>query len=149
MRSIRKALFASAVVLCFPSSHAAAQETSEPVSCLSMSRVRDIEVVDDDRILFYQGGGRVYLNVLERTCLGLKRGGSFVWGSGRGNGIRNTRLCSSDVVSVLDGQSIGSACKLGVFQLISNDDAKQLLSDGPGEAEKSESAKSRDPAADD
>ena len=149
MPSIREALFVSAVMLCYLDAPAVAQESTEAVSCLSMSRVRDIEVVDDDRILFYQGGGRVYLNVLERTCLGLKRGGSFGWGSGRGNGIRNTRLCSSDTISVLDHLSVGSACKLGVFRLISTDQAKELLSNGPGESEKSESAEIPNPATDD
>lgn len=138
----------SAVVLCSPGAPAAAQESNEAINCLSMSRVRDIKVVDDDHILFYQGGGRVYLNALERTCLGLKRGGTFAWGSGRGNRIRNTRLCSSDVVSVLDDLRPGSACKLGEFRLISKDRADELLSNGPGGSEKSESAEIPDPATD-
>lgn len=146
MHSIRKALFVSAVMLCYPSANAAAQDANEPIYCLSMSRVRDIKVVDDDRILFYRGGGRVYLNVLEKTCEGLKRGGSFMWGSGRGNGIRNTRLCSADFISVLDGRRLGSACKLGVFRVISNDFAKELLSGG---SEKSESAQIPNPVPDD
>src|SRR5262245_25647289 len=54
-----RALFVFAVMLCYPGARAAAQETNEAVSCLSMNRVRDIEVVDDDRILFYHSGGRV------------------------------------------------------------------------------------------
>lgn len=147
MRSIREALLVSAVMLCYPAAHASAQETNEAVNCLSTNRVRDIEVVDDDRILFYEGGRRVYLNVLEKTCEGLKRGGSFVWRNGRGNGTRNPRLCSSDFISVLDWGRLGSACKLGAFRLISNDHAKELLSNGPGGSEKSESAPN--PATDD
>src|SRR5688572_24383306 len=100
MRSIREALFASVVMLCHPGAHAAAQESSDAVDCLSLGRVRDIEVVDDDRILFYQGSQRVYLNVLERTCEGLKRDGAFVWRNGRGT-ARNPRLCRADFISVI------------------------------------------------
>jgi hypothetical protein len=148
MRSIRQALFASVVMLCYPGAHAAAQESGEALECLSMGRVRDIEVVDDDRILFYQGGQRVYLNVLERTCEGLKRDGAFTWRNGRGT-VRNPRLCRADFISVLDWGRLGSACKLGAFRLISNDHAKELLSNGPGGSEKSESAKTPNPATND
>ena len=110
-----------------------AQDSDEPMSCLVMSRVRDTKVVDDDRVLFYESGGRIYLNKLQRTCAGLKFSGSFVWRSSRG--IRNTRLCSSDWITVVERRRSGSACELGSFQLISEEQVEQLL---PSEADASE-----------
>jgi hypothetical protein len=144
MGPIREAFLLSVGVLCYPGAHAVAQESAEAVECLSMGRVRDIEVVDDDRILFYQGGQRVYLNVLERTCEGLKRDGSFVWRNGRGS-ARNPRLCRADFISVMEWGRLGSACKLGAFRLISSDHAEELLSNAPGGSDTSESAEAPNP----
>src|SRR5687767_11921861 len=115
MRSIREALFASVVMFCHPVAHAAAQESSDAVDCLSLGRVRDIEVVDDGCILFYQGRQLVYLNVIESTCDGLIRDVAFGWRNGRGT-ARSPRLCRANFISVIDWGRIGSACKLGAFQ---------------------------------
>jgi hypothetical protein len=145
MRSISQALLVAAAVL-YPGAHAAAQEPNEAVDCLSMNRVRETEVVDDDRILFYQGQ-RIYLNVLEKTCEGLKRGGAFAWRDARGTRTRNPRLCRADFISVVDWGRLAAICKLGAFRLISNDHAEELLS-SERESEKSESVDTPNPATD-
>jgi hypothetical protein len=121
------------VLLTLASAAVIAQDSAEPVSCLVMTRVRDIKVVDDDRVLFYQRGGRIYLNTLERTCARLKFSGSFVWRGSRG--IQNTRLCSSDWIIVVERRRSGSACELGPFQLISEEQVQQLLPSEPGTSE--------------
>jgi hypothetical protein len=102
------------------------------VRCLPMNRIDDTTVIDDDRVLFFVGPERVYLNVLEQTCDGLERSGSFAWRASRG--IRNTQLCSGDWITVMERQSSGSACELGGFRLLTQEETDTLLPERPESA---------------
>lgn len=100
-------------------------EDLNPLRCISMGRVRTTTILDDGNILFHERGGRVYLNALDRQCIGLARSGKFrfdVQGS-----ARYVRLCDSDTITVLATSNQGFTCGLGRFQPLSSSVAEQLL----------------------
>ena len=72
-----------------------------PQDCVSLPRVSRTEVIDDQTILFYQRGGKVYLNHLPRKCGGLAREDRFMYK------VTTTRLCSSDTITVLEHWGAG------------------------------------------
>jgi hypothetical protein len=96
----------------------AAQESEdaspEPVRCLSMASVRSTKVIDDQTVLFFHGRGRVYLNRLERACVGLARNGKFTFEVQ--TGARHARLCATDSITVLERTGRGFNCGLGMFE---------------------------------
>jgi len=93
-------------------------------NCVSLSFVRDTEVVDDRNILFYMRGDEIYRNVLPHRCPGLERREAFMY--------RTTlnRLCSVDVITVLSpigpGFMPGASCGLGKFYPVSEAEAEAL-----------------------
>lgn len=101
-----------------------------PAQCISMGRVRTTTVVDERSILFYLRGGRIYLNILDRTCLGLHRNGTFTYSVQ--SGARYVRLCDSDTITVLESAGRGFNCGLGEFHPVSELQAEALLN--PNEA---------------
>ena len=50
-----------------------------PEDCVSLSRVSRTKVIDDNTILFYMRGRRIYRNILDRECPGLEREGRFTY----------------------------------------------------------------------
>jgi hypothetical protein len=103
----------------------------EPVRCLSMASVRSTRVIDDQTVLFFHGRGRVYLNRLERECVGLARNGKFTFEVQ--TGARHARLCATDSITVLERTGRGFNCGLGMFEPISDDEADTFLL-GPNRA---------------
>ena len=55
----------------------AEEASDEPMRCLSMNSIRSTKVLDDSRVLFFNARDKVYLNRLDRECLGLSRSGTF------------------------------------------------------------------------
>lgn len=88
-------------------------ENSEPLRCVSLSRIARTEVINDRTIAFHLRGGEIYLNHLRRECSGLEREGRFSYRS------VNSRLCRSDFISVLElsgfGPTRGASCSLDTF----------------------------------
>ncbi|RPI59930.1 MAG: hypothetical protein EHM50_08315 [Lysobacterales bacterium] len=103
----------------------------EPLRCLSMSSIRSTKVIDDQTVLFFQGRGNVYLNRLERECVGLARYGKFTYEIH--TGARHARLCVTDSITVLERNGRGFNCGLGAFEPISRDEADSFLV-GPNNA---------------
>lgn len=103
----------------------------EPLRCLSMGSIRSTKVVDDQTVLFFHGRGRVYVNRLERECVGLLRNGKFTYQVQ--SGARAARLCDSDSITVLERTGRGFNCGLGLFEPISQDEADSFLV-GPNRA---------------
>jgi hypothetical protein len=103
----------------------------EPLRCLSMSSIRSTKVIDDQTVLFFQGRGNVYLNRLERECVGLARYGKFTYEIH--TGARHARLCVTDSITVLERNGRGFNCGLGMFEPISQDEADHFLV-GPNRA---------------
>lgn len=95
-----------------------------PQDCVSLPRVSRTEVIDDQTILFYQRGGKVYLNHLPRKCGGLAREDRFMYK------VTTTRLCSSDTITVLEhwgaGFTPGFTCRLGKFNPVSPEEIADL-----------------------
>lgn len=107
-----------------------AEANDEPVRCLSMSSIRSTRVVDDSNVLFFHGRGQVYLNRLERACVGLARYGKFTYEVH--TGARHARLCVTDSITVLERTGRGFNCGLGMFEPLSQDRVEIVL--GPNRA---------------
>ena len=103
----------------------------EPLRCVSMNGIRATTIVDDRHLLFRQSSGRVYLNRLDRECVGLARAGKFTYEVQ--SGARHVRLCASDSITVLERTGRGFNCGLGEFEPISADAAENLVN-GPNRA---------------
>jgi hypothetical protein len=109
---------------------AAAQEdeeeaSDEPLRCLSMNSIRSTKVLDDKRVLFFNARDKVYLNRLDRECLGLARYGTFTYKVQ--SGARHARLCSTDSITVLETTGRGLNCGLGMFEPLSQGDLESLI----------------------
>ena len=107
------------------------RDPEEPLRCLSMASIRSTRIVDDRTVLFFHGRGRVYVNRLERECLGLARNGKFTYQVQ--TGARHTRLCEHDTITVLERTGRGFNCGLGPFEPISREEA-EAFSSGPNRA---------------
>lgn len=103
----------------------------QPARCISMGSVLTTTIVDDNRILFYQRGGRIYLNALDRTCVGLTRSGKFSYKVQ--SGARYVRMCDTDRINVLEQTGNGFNCGLGMFVPVSAEAAAELLATGATE----------------
>lgn len=94
-----------------------------PVDCLSVSRVRSTEVVDDRTILFYMRGRTVYLNELSNDCPRLASEDRFSYQA------RGGRLCDIDTITVIEsfgGLQRGATCRLGEFIPITRAEAAEI-----------------------
>lgn len=97
----------------------------ETVDCVSLSRVDDTRIVDEETILFYMRGGDIYRNVLPNRCPGLNRTSTFMYR------VTTPRLCAVDVITLLE--NFGSrfmpaaSCGLGEFQPISEATAEEII----------------------
>jgi len=107
------------------------EESDEPLRCLSMNSIRSTVVVDDSRVLFFQARDRVFLNRLDRECLGLARSGTFSYKVQ--SGARHARLCSTDSITVLETSGRGLNCGLGLFEPLSSEEAESVVG-GPNPA---------------
>jgi hypothetical protein len=104
------------------------EASREPLRCLSMNSIRSTQVLDNRRVLFFQGRDRVFLNRLDRECLNLARYGTFSY-KVKG-GARQARVCATDAITVIESTGRGLNCELGLFEPLSQDEAESLLS-GP------------------
>ena len=115
-----------ALMLSAPS--AADEEKDEDArSCINSSLIRQTKIVDDTRILFYLRGKTIYHNILSRKCNGLAREGRFSYHTTTGS------LCRLDFIRVLyrggAGLQEGSACGLGYFHEVTEEDVEMMLED--------------------
>ena len=100
--------------------------------CINTRILRRTEVIDDQHILFYLSGTKVYLNILPGVCSGLSRERRFSYTTTARN------LCRFDSIRVLSdvGGTIhqGRSCRLGYFHLTSREEieaAQQRKSEPP------------------
>ena len=86
------------------------EKTGETVSCLSLSSVRDTDVIDDYSMLI-KANGEMYLNEMNGRCIGLGRERRYTHNSSLG------KMCRGDIIQVIDsfGAHSGS-CSLGDFE---------------------------------
>ncbi|MGI9293037.1 MAG: DUF6491 family protein [Pseudomonadales bacterium] len=92
--------------------------------CISLARIDRTHVLDDNNILFYMRGKKVYINKLPHKCRGLRRADSFMYKTSL------SQLCDLDIITALDnigfGFSRGASCGLGTFYPIDKERAKEL-----------------------
>ena len=98
-----------------------------PRSCISMSRIRHTEVIDDRTVLFISRSGSGYVNLLETNCPTLKMNGLFRYRVN--SGIRTARLCDSQAITVIDRLTNGLThnCRLGSFHPVSEEQVQLIL----------------------
>lgn len=104
------------------------EDSDEPVRCVSMNSIRSTKVLDDQRVLFIQSKDKVFLNRLDRECLGLFRNGTFTYKVQ--SGARHARLCDTDSITVLETTGRGLNCGLGLFEPLSQAEVDNLIA-GP------------------
>jgi hypothetical protein len=104
------------------------EDSDEPVRCVSMNSIRSTKVLDDQRVLFVQSKDKVFLNRLDRECLGLFRNGTFTYKVQ--SGARHARLCDTDSITVLETTGRGLNCGLGLFEPLSQAEVDTLIA-GP------------------
>ncbi|NND66636.1 MAG: hypothetical protein HKN19_03520 [Halioglobus sp.] len=131
------------IILCLPLALPAVAEQApadaaeaKSKRCLSMSRISDAQVIDDQTIAFHMTGRDIYLNELPRRCPGMHFGRAIGYRTHAG------QLCNLDTITVIDsfsGVHRGPTCGLGHFKLISKDELKALKAERRKGKEKSKS----------
>jgi hypothetical protein len=96
--------------------------------CVRIIDIDKIDIVDADTLVFRMRGGKVYRNELPHRCPGLRAKDTLMYRSSGG------RLCSVDVVTVLEnwgfGFAPGASCGLGMFEPITGQIADEMLRAG-------------------
>jgi len=82
-------------------------------NCIINAQITGTDIIDDNTIVFFLTGKRIYINRLPRRCPGLKAYGGFAYEP------TGTRLCDVDTIRVLSAtgllSNIGPFCALGKF----------------------------------
>jgi hypothetical protein len=103
-----------------------------PRDCVVVQTIDKTDAVDDQNILFYMRGNKVYRNHLPRKCPGLERENRI------GFETRSSRLCAIDTITVLEdfgvGMRPGFTCRLGEFVPLSPAEIEELEFREDGEA---------------
>ena len=90
------------------------RETGKPVSCISLSQIRESRVRSDTVIDFRTSGSKWYRNTLPHSCPSLGFEERFSYATSM------NQLCSTDIIHVLQsygsGLQKGAGCGLGKFQ---------------------------------
>jgi uncharacterized protein DUF6491 len=115
------AIAVAALPYAAPSARAQDEQSLEraPVACINVSRLQRAQIVDDQTILFYLPGDRVYRNTLQQRCQQLDRTDAIGYGI---TSSRLARLCEIDLITTEDGVT----CQLGPFEPITRDEAKAI-----------------------
>lgn len=95
--------------------------------CLSLIRIRSIDILDNQHLIFETSGRKKYLNTLPHKCLGLDKHSTIMYRTAL------SKLCDLDMITVLDtiggGFMRGPSCGLGKFEPIGDDQLEALKSD--------------------
>ena len=88
-------------------------DDEEPVRCINLRSIDRTEILDDQNILFYMYGGKIYLNRLSHPATGLDRHQPFMYRTNVSN------LCKGEIITVLEdwgfGFTPGASTTLGKF----------------------------------
>lgn len=102
---------------------AADDETAQ--NCVSLHAIRSTRVLDDRTILFEMHGRKMLVNRLPRRCPSLGFEKRFAYKTSL------SRLCNTDIITVLTDFGRGASCGLGMFETWVPPDPD---ADKPGEA---------------
>lgn len=110
--------------LLFQSGSADEDSRTVPVRCVDTMRIRDVDVVDNQNLLFHMVNGTIYHNRLSQRCPGLRENKAFMYS------IPMHQLCNVDLITVLENEGFGfrrgASCGLGDFVPITKEAAKQM-----------------------
>ena len=103
----------------------ATEEYAKPVRCLSTFEYDEMDVLDDQHVLFKGTGDRMWLNKLRNRCVGLNTHSTPVIR------LRNAQVCNLDTFqameTVIGGWMRTSAtCSLGEFVPVTPEQAKAI-----------------------
>jgi len=102
----------------------AAVDDTAPVRCVNVRSIDHTEVVDNQNILFFMAGDRIYQNHLRHPVPGLDQNQPFMYRTAIG------QLCRSDVVTVLEhwgfGFTAGASGALDSFVPVTEEQAQAL-----------------------
>lgn len=114
----------SAVPLAWGPVYGAASDDTRPLRCVNVRNIDHTVVVDNQNILFYMHGDRIYQNHLRHAVPGLNRNDPFMYVT------HSTQLCRSDTVTVLErwgfGFMAGASGALDSFVPIEEQEAESL-----------------------
>ncbi len=117
--------FVLANFLVTPDAGAEEKRFEDSKTCISVSFIRNTEILDDRNILFKMSGKRTYHVALARRCRGLKRQGGFSYNA------RGGRLCRLDSIRIIErggfGIESGNSCQLGYFNPVEADEIEALI----------------------
>ncbi len=96
----------------------------EPIRCVKIDRIENVDVIDNENVVFQIGINNYYLNTLPYACNGLRLNESIMYRTS------TNELCDIDVITVLDkigpGFQAGPSCGLGKFKPITREEIKTL-----------------------
>src|SRR5262245_44002092 len=81
---------------CFTGLTQAASDPGQSLSCLKLSRIKDVDILDNEHIVFRTGLNDYYLNKLPYACNGLKINDAFLYRTSI------NEICDLDMIKVLD-----------------------------------------------
>lgn len=102
----------------------AADEYAAEERCLSTYTYRNVEVIDDEHVLFHGSGDKIWLNKLRNRCLGLRRNDTLSFE------LRDNRVCDLDTFEAVDltgfvSRSSGT-CTLGTFTAVTPEQVESI-----------------------
>ena len=107
--------------------HAEDENEEAGERCINLTHIKEVDVLDNRRILFHMTGGKKYLNILPHRCGGLRKNQPFMYRTSL------SQLCDLDVITVLDTGGFGlrplGSCGLGRFLPVEDPAAIPLLDD--------------------
>lgn len=125
-------VFTGLVLSPFHTAIAAEDPPDTSIPCVSLRNTQDINIIDDNNIVFHMGGNSYYLNTLPYRCNGLKRNDTIMFRTSI------DKVCDVDVITVLQnigpGFQAGPSCGLGRFIPISGEEVR-ALSQKPGKSD--------------
>ena len=96
----------------------------EPIRCVKIDRIENVDVIDNENVVFQIGINDYYLNTLPYACNGLRLNESIMYRTS------TNELCDIDVITILDkigpGFQAGPSCGLGKFKPITREEIKTL-----------------------
>lgn len=103
---------------------AAGADNTEPRECINLRSIDHTEVIDDQNILFYMLGDRIYRNHLQHPAPGLDKNQPFMYRT------VSSQLCRSEILTVLErwgfGYTAAASTTLGEFVPIDEEQAEVL-----------------------
>jgi len=95
-----------------------------PEKCIQVSLIDHTSIIDNENIIFYLKGGRMFRNILPVSCGGLDPNQVFRYETA------TSQLCNVDAITVLvrAGSEFlsGPSCALGLFYPVSAEDVAGL-----------------------